>query len=193
MAESDDLRLRPTDATVEERIFDFFGLARELRNEIYPMLTEDVEVQNGCRDSDGDGDRFHVTVRNKLLLTPLLLNHQFKEEYEQETKHHEALVFEDTGCVLEDIKPWRYAPGPTRVRARLLLILDADCMTDDGVDAVTSLRSMRHGSTIRSKRSAMCKMSRSSCVPVTESQWTQNARSTFAKHRRNSSVCCLSR
>ena len=95
------------------------------------MLTEDVEVQNRNRGDEGEGTRLHVTVRNKLLLTPLLLNHQFKEEYEQETKHRETLILEDTGCDLEDIKPWRCTSRPTRVRARLLLILDEECMNDD--------------------------------------------------------------
>jgi hypothetical protein len=47
MAEADNLQLgvvAVADDLANGKIFEFFGLPRELRNEIYAMLTEDVEI-----------------------------------------------------------------------------------------------------------------------------------------------------
>ena len=120
MAEGENAKSHPTvtgDDPTEERIFDFFGLPRELRNEIYSMLTEDVGLQKGYDDDDDDDDEYdehaglRITVQSKMLLTPRLLNHQLKNEYEQEMKDHETLVIKDIGG------PWLQKMQTVRVMA----------------------------------------------------------------------------
>ena len=122
MAEGEKLKSHPpVTGDDEERIFDFFGLPRELRNEIYSMLTEDVEVQNGY-DDDGDVPfGLQITVQSKMLLTPRLLNQQFKNEYEQETKGHQVLVLKDIGGPFDKMNTARVTTGVRSAIIRLLV------------------------------------------------------------------------
>lgn len=89
----------PTQAVKEAKpgsIFDFFGLPRELRDEIYSLLTEDHTIHRGL-DEDGYPDGIEIVMTNCVLLNPCLLNHQFKNEYEQEVKDRQKLLVQDTG------------------------------------------------------------------------------------------------
>ena len=91
-----------SDATARQ-IFDFFGLPAELRNEIYSHLTEDVKLDSG-EDRKGVAVRSDVVVKDTVIINCLLLNRQFKEEYEHEIASRQTLVFTDTNYNVERVE-----------------------------------------------------------------------------------------
>ena len=86
-------------AADEERWFDFFGLSRELRNEIYSMLTQTRVVDSGV-DEANTPRGLEVTVKDEPLPKLFGLSHQFKTEYEEAMKYGSTMCFKDLG---EDI------------------------------------------------------------------------------------------
>jgi hypothetical protein len=125
-----------------EQGFDFFGLPAELRNEIYSMLTEDTTIKNGYFD-DGEDEPppdTHITILQKKLLNPLLLNRQLKEEYEQEVNQHQTLVIQDNGQQWPSFEPGGIMSSVTKVNLRLVVECsyfestgrNCDCVEDVG-------------------------------------------------------------
>ena len=107
-----------SDKVKEERIFDFFGLPRELRDAIYSMLAIDSEIGSGLKK---DGQRgIQVKVQCGLLVDLLVLNHQFKSEHEERLKPGQTLLLVDLGG--ENLEPQiKKAPfAMTRVEISLI-------------------------------------------------------------------------
>ena len=84
------------DVADTERVFDFFGLPRELRNEIYSLLTKE-EVLNSGITTDGYAESIRVTVKNAMLPKLFVLNRQFQAEYEEQFERGQTIVFKDVG------------------------------------------------------------------------------------------------
>lgn len=79
-----------------DQIFDFFGLPRGLRNNIYGLLTRDVVIAQGS-DAQGYPNTVRIQVQDGPFQQLLHLNHQFKAEYEQEIKRFQTILFRDLG------------------------------------------------------------------------------------------------
>ena len=121
MPDNESLHLVSSATKVEgERVFDFFGLPAEVRNEIYSMLTEDIIIEDGYLDIKSVPGA-HITIRQKGLLRPLLLNRRFKEEYQEEVDRHQTLVFQDNGDQWPTFNPCSIMSKVSRVTLRLLI------------------------------------------------------------------------
>lgn len=84
----------------EERIFDFFGLPRELREGIYGYLTIETQVKNAM--SNGKARETWISLQNSPISKLLLICRQFKLEYEQYVKPTTRLLLMDTGRAEND-------------------------------------------------------------------------------------------
>ena len=69
---------------IEERMFRFFDLPRELRDMIYADLTYDISRRV---------KQLEVRIRSCPFLSLQLLNHQFREEYEDKVFGFLAVEF----------------------------------------------------------------------------------------------------
>lgn len=76
-------------------VFDFFGLPRELRNEIYSLLTEVKYLSTDRGENDEHPTK--VSIAAAPLNHPLTLCRQFKTEYEETFKHGLKITFQDMG------------------------------------------------------------------------------------------------
>lgn len=77
-----------------EKVFDFFGLPAELRDMIYAMLTEIARI-NTVQTLEEDAAEDIVIMENLMLPQCLLLNKQFKDEYEGQVQPYQHLIFQD--------------------------------------------------------------------------------------------------
>lgn len=76
-------------------VFDFFGLPRELRNEIYSLLTEIKHLSLDPEEEDMHPTKAYITAVPLAQLFTLC--HQFKTEYEEMFKHGLQVTFQDMG------------------------------------------------------------------------------------------------
>jgi hypothetical protein len=109
-----------SDAT-RERVFDFFGLPGELRNAIYSLLTKDVAIETRYQYNTEQSD-MDAVVKDKMLVNCLLLNRQFKEEYEQLIGSRQTLIFTDINYNLARVELQGVIKKTSNVKLRLLLI-----------------------------------------------------------------------
>lgn len=85
--------------------FDFFALPRELRDEIYSLMTKSVKLESGMH-ANGEGPKgIAVSVANAPIQNLLLLNHQFKSEYKEQIDPLRTIQFRDTGGDLNKPTP----------------------------------------------------------------------------------------
>ena len=91
-----------TTTLANERIFDFFGLPRELRNEIYSNLTSDITLASGLPSNSDDETYLEVVMKDGPRSELLLLSRQLKTEYEEHINRTKAVVIKDTGGSLDE-------------------------------------------------------------------------------------------
>ena len=95
-------------AAADDSVFSFFALPRELRDNIYALLTEAKVL----RDSDylslhcgGPNCGYKVSVQGARISKVLTLNRQFKQEYEEEHNEPPTIIYKD---VCADFDPTQY-------------------------------------------------------------------------------------
>jgi hypothetical protein len=97
MADGRDLRPSVDADAAKKDIFDFFGLPRELRNQVYSLLAQDLCL---CSDADDDED-YSTAIEVRVAAAPLpklfTLCRQFKTEYEELFKRGLTATFKDLG------------------------------------------------------------------------------------------------
>jgi hypothetical protein len=86
----------PVEDHSDRQIFDFFGLPRELRDEIYSILGKEVEIVKAFDDT-GRARELQVTVADVMLPEVQTLSRQFKTEYDENHKRGTKIIFEDFG------------------------------------------------------------------------------------------------
>ena len=97
MAGGQDLQtINCADAATKNR-FDFFGLPRELRNEVYSLLAQDLCL---CSDVD-DNEDYPTAIEIRVVAAPLpklfTLCRRFKTENEERFKCGLTAIFKDLG------------------------------------------------------------------------------------------------
>ena len=98
----------PVSANDSARFFDFFGLPRELRDNIYeqPVLFEYEHLPT-------DREKDLITKAKKLRTSLLLVSRQFREEYTERCTGQEILCIRDH-C--EALGATTVLPSPNRAR-----------------------------------------------------------------------------
>lgn len=84
----------------QEGIFDFFGLPKELRNQIYSLLTESRVVVKP-HDEHGQLENLQACIPAMPIPMMFTLCCLFKTEYEETFKRGLAITFKDLGAVIE--------------------------------------------------------------------------------------------
>ncbi|KAK4954545.1 hypothetical protein LTR10_007976 [Elasticomyces elasticus] len=129
-------------STLQDKVFDFFQLPRELRDFIYEGLTCDIIIQ---------GEEPHIqraVVHNAPIEKLLTLNKQFNDEYDQHVREASQMVIED-GLTInrEPIPLGKRARDVKRVEIRLLMFANTifgalDELTDHEEWVIATIQSL---------------------------------------------------
>ncbi|KAK5721017.1 hypothetical protein LTR15_006979 [Elasticomyces elasticus] len=132
-------------STLQDKVFDFFQLPRELRDFIYASLTCDLIIQ-------GKEEGIHrAVVHNAPIEKLLTLNKQFHDEYDQHVRKASRMLIEDgTRPSCEPIPLGKRARDLKCVEIRLLMFADEvedalyNELTDLGEWVIPTMRSMNN-------------------------------------------------
>lgn len=113
-------------STMDGKVFDFYGLPGELRNEIYALLTQQKTLDSGYDHGDDDARRIAARLDNIPLPKAFTLCRQLKSEYEDIFKHNFTIVCKDLGPI---DGPYWLANIPRGIAAAEFLLL-AICGND---------------------------------------------------------------
>ncbi|KAK3720890.1 hypothetical protein LTR37_003553 [Vermiconidia calcicola] len=107
-----------TDTREEERVFGFFWLPRELRNEIYKNLTTEREICSGLAEDEGLGiaGNHHVVIHNAPIEGLSQLSRQFGAEYRDQLKRCQTVHIKDVGASFESVILTRDLCGVTTAK-----------------------------------------------------------------------------
>lgn len=105
------------------RFFDFFGLPRELRDEIYCQLGQQVDLAS---DDTEEPTVIQATIRNVPIPKLLCLCTQFKEEYEKNLSGAQTLVLQDNGANT-DLWVNDSLPSFSKVEMQIMVVCENDC------------------------------------------------------------------
>lgn len=111
------------DDSSNEKIFDFFGLPPELRNAIYDLMTEEVQIFDFEVVDPEEGLDDIVIMEKHMLVKCLLLNRQFKDEYESQTQPNQRFIFKDSTYNVAAI----HLPSIARKTSRFTFYLLTSC------------------------------------------------------------------
>ena len=116
MAENDGL---------DKRVFDFFGLPRELRNEVYAHLNKDLCVNSGY---DQTGELIKPQTYATAVPIPHVLRicRQLKTEYEEAFKGGFTITFKDLGA--PDYEPALEGDLDKFTKAEALILAHCDLL-----------------------------------------------------------------
>ena len=105
----------------DAHIFDFFRLPRELRNEVYSLLTKSKTFCDG-RNNVGVVDQLHVSIKAAPIPELFSLCRQFKAEYQETFKHGMTITIKDLYTSLQAPTMAAWPDDISRVQIVLLLI-----------------------------------------------------------------------
>ncbi|KAK5702238.1 hypothetical protein LTR17_022481 [Elasticomyces elasticus] len=131
-------------STLQDKVFDFFQLPRELRDFIYACLTCEIIIQG--KEQHIQRAVIHSAPIEKLLT----LNKQFNDEYDQYVRKTSQMIIEDGITWSRDPIPLgKRARDVKRVEVRLLMFTDEtedalDDLTDHGKWVIPTIRSMNN-------------------------------------------------
>jgi hypothetical protein len=127
MAESNHLEHNMAQSS--RGIFDFFGLPRELRNEIYSMLTHVKTLCRG-RNAEGVATQFEASIKSAPIPKAFSLCRQFKTEYEEAFEDGMTLVIRDLWSGMKTPSTAGWLDNITRAQILLLLGCKHGCNYD---------------------------------------------------------------
>jgi hypothetical protein len=118
-------------AQSSREIFDFFGLPRELRNEIYSMLTHVKTLCHG-RNAEGVATQFEASIKSAPIPKAFSLCRQFKAEYEEAFEDGMTLVIRDLWSGMKTPSTAGWPDDITRAQILLLLGCKHGCNYEGG-------------------------------------------------------------
>ena len=127
------LRSEPNMAN-DRAIFNFFGLPRELRNEIYSYLTRDFTLDSGL-DENNQQRKCRIIVKGAPIISLPLISRQFRSEYEGEVDSLPTVVVQDVGSILVGTKVKKSTDHFSKVHFYLLASRAKEITCDTSVEA----------------------------------------------------------
>jgi hypothetical protein len=138
MADGEYLQTSVEADAATKDIFDFFGLPRELRNEVYSLLTANLCL---CSGYDDELTAFEVRVAAAPLPELFTLCRQFRVEYEEQFTHGLTATFKDLGREIytsENVICGRL-DRITKAEILLLTICEGNACSDDSCGTYADL------------------------------------------------------
>ena len=121
------------------KVFNFFGLPREIRDQIYSLLTLGSK-QLSRRDKFRTSGSFQITIRNTTLPNLLLVNREFKAEYEDNVVPNQTVGFLEMGQNLRYPKPTKYFQNFRKIKVLLRPVCSLYCGRMNGCMAVEDVK-----------------------------------------------------